>query len=273
MEKIFIFDIHHEFSIEEAWEELENAGVDILYSDEDPDGKEKKIICRLQSWPQQNEWMAKLTTVKAFNEEADLNIDWNSQWAEHGLNFHEGHVHVSIAGHVFLLKPGPGFGDASHPTTRLVLQLMEPSIRLKTVIDIGCGSGILSLAALQLDAKNVYAIDIDENAIRHTEANACLNCLEKKLWVGSTEEFLKKKIPPPCLGLMNMISSEQEIAWDSLAPFLNGIGINELITSGVLNEEKEDYTKRWKARGWKLVSSLQENEWYAFHFVRARENL
>ncbi len=79
-----------------------------------------------------------------------------------------------------LLKPGPGFGDLSHPTTSLMLKLMKlnlASMQAGAVLDVGSGSGILALAASLLGSGDVAGIDIDREANRHARKNARLNCL------------------------------------------------------------------------------------------------
>jgi ribosomal protein L11 methyltransferase len=75
-----------------------------------------------------------------------------------------------------MLDPGLAFGTGTHPTTALCLEWLD-SIDLsgKTVIDFGCGSGILAIAALKLGAKKVYAVDIDAQAIIATKENAKRN--------------------------------------------------------------------------------------------------
>ncbi len=106
-------------------------------------------------------------------------IDWEKQWEMHAIGFKKGVLTLPIAGFGDIyLKPGPGFGDLSHPTTRLALKLMPEYVKEKEVIDIGCGSGILSLAASAMGAKNVIGIDIDLGAIRHSIENQKLNKME-----------------------------------------------------------------------------------------------
>jgi ribosomal protein L11 methyltransferase len=77
---------------------------------------------------------------------------------------------------VLNLNPGLGFGTGAHPTTSLCLTwLAQQDLRGKTVIDYGCGSGILGLSALALGAKKVYAVDHDPQALTATRNNAQLN--------------------------------------------------------------------------------------------------
>ena len=158
-------------------------------------------------------------------------IDWNEQWALHAPNFKEGFAHVSLKESLsFKMTPGPGFGDLSHPTTRLMLAMLPEKIE-GIVIDVGCGSGVLSLAAKLLGANEVMGIDIDEGALDHAKENAKLNGLD--CFFGKT----LPKIPKNPLILMNMISSEQKIAWEALPIFER----YTLITSGYPKNEKEPH--------------------------------
>lgn len=261
---IYHFAIHPHVPVETAWMELEMAGIEVLYSDEDLDGHNKTIVCQLPSQLNQAEWLTNLPSIQSIQLAPALSIDWEAQWSEHGLDFRDGFVHVRIGAMEFVLKPGPGFGDASHPSTRLVLELMASAINPKqAVLDVGCGSGILSIAAAKLGAHRIYAIDIDPAAIRHTIENITLNNIENPLWVGSALELLEQNPKKPLLALMNMISSEQELAWESLAALHPHI--EACITSGILNEEKEAYLQRWQHRGWSVHKTLQEDDWIAFH--------
>src|SRR3990167_2553770 len=77
---------------------------------------------------------------------------------------------------VIQLDPGLAFGTGTHPTTALCLRwLAHASINKKSVVDYGCGSGILSLAALKLGADHVHAIDLDPQALQATQQNALHN--------------------------------------------------------------------------------------------------
>lgn len=88
------------------------------------------------------------------------------------------------------LDPGLAFGTGNHASTFLCLQwLGKINLKDKIVIDYGCGSGILGVAALLLGAKKVYATDIDPQAVLATKQNAELNGVLKHLYVGLPEEF------------------------------------------------------------------------------------
>ena len=88
------------------------------------------------------------------------------------------------------LDPGLAFGTGNHASTFLCLQwLGKINVKDKVVIDYGCGSGILGVAALLLGAQKVYATDIDPQAVLATKQNAELNGVLDKLYVGLPEEF------------------------------------------------------------------------------------
>ena len=164
-------------------------------------------------------------------------IDWKEQWALHSRYFHDDYLRVNLKkfggpDRLLKLEPGPGFGDLSHPTTRLTLQMMLPLIQDQIVLDVGCGSGILALAAAAAGARAVYGIDIDDAALLHAQRNAALNDL-KLVWCRPEKRI---QLDQEAWALMNMIRSEQAVAWHSLRALHSHIKTR--ITSGVLLEEK-----------------------------------
>ncbi len=89
-----------------------------------------------------------------------------------------------------LLDPGLAFGTGNHASTFLCLQWLDQTdLKDAVVIDYGCGSGILGIAALLLGAKQVYAVDIDPQALLATRQNAERNGVAERLWVGLPETF------------------------------------------------------------------------------------
>ncbi len=88
------------------------------------------------------------------------------------------------------LDPGLAFGTGTHPTTALCLEwLASHDLHHKTVIDYGCGSGILAVAAVLLDAKIAHGVDIDPQAITATESNALKNKVQDKIHCYLPEQF------------------------------------------------------------------------------------
>ncbi len=206
------------------------------------------------------------THVVLEKQTAAEEIDWQKQWADFAPRFHDGLAHIdlnTLGGPVLLLKPGPGFGDLSHPTTRLVLALMAPHVKDKIVFDIGCGSGILSIAAILLGAKQAYGIDIDEDAVAHSQENATVNKVEAKTNFSSTiaPEWVSDE---PLVIVMNMIESEQTAAWQSIPALHSKKAI--IITSGLLSSQREHYLQLAKSWGWRLLEESEEEGWIGFIF-------
>lgn len=95
---------------------------------------------------------------------------------------------------IVLLDPGLAFGTGQHPTTQLCLEWLAnnvPVLRDKVVLDFGCGSGILGIAAVKLGAKRLYAVDHDPQALLSTKNNALLNHINP----AKIEYLLPEKLP------------------------------------------------------------------------------
>lgn len=189
-------------------------------------------------------------------------IDWNEQWKLHAPNFKEGYVPIDLGlANPIKLIPGPGFGDFSHPTTQMMIKLLKTQPLNPTFIDIGSGSGILTLAALALGVEKAYGIEIEPDAVEHAKLNAKHNQLEAEFYLPNQFNIIPKG---PITITFNMIRSEQRQAWNSL-PQLHGHHGN-CFASGVLKEEQESYLLETAARGWILQSTLSNKGWLAFNF-------
>lgn len=141
------------------------------------------------------------------------------------------------------LDPGLAFGTGNHASTFLCLQwLGQTDVKDKVVIDYGCGSGILGVAALSLGAKKVYATDIDPQAVHATQQNAELNGVLDKLYVGLPEEFNTEfKGQQADVLLANILAGPLM----SLAPEFSTLikSAGEFALAGVIKEQVDDVSR------------------------------
>lgn len=271
--KYYALQLNETSPMDATWDMLTNAGFQLLYSDEVPPGghqKGKKMIY--------GHLPAKLTSDEILNQYPQIasieqiefdQIDWHAQW---GISDESPSIYFDLAEYStcsvegFTMIPGPGFGDLSHPTTRLVVRLMAPLVQGKYVIDLGCGSGVLSLAAVKLGAVGACGIDIEDDALQHAKANAKLNGLEQHCHFQLPTTPLQIPSHTPLILVMNMISSEQEQAWQSM-PALHSLSMF-CITSGLLRTQADQYIEACQSRGWQLIDCTHEEEWCGFIFQR-----
>lgn len=190
-------------------------------------------------------------------EEKEAQVNWEEQWSLFAENFKEGKAHISLGEQTLILVPGAGFGDLSHPTTYLMLEMMKEYVHSETVLDIGTGSGILALAALLLGARSAIGIDIDEAALKHAKQNAKINRLK-----ATFTKRIPSKIPSQNIVLMNMIFPEQK----ELGPDKLNRWAKLWIVSGILESQKSAYLKQAKKWGWKIISEHQKGEWLGWVF-------
>lgn len=267
----FCFIIKPDWEIDNAWNLLSEAGVEPLFSTEE-EGKGKEIIGNLPINIDLGSLKKSCPCIDQVAPYTLEEIDWSSQWENHGLDYHDGFVHIDLKNfdaktaldewQIVKMVPGPGFGDLSHPTTHLVLSLMGQHIDEKSVLDLGTGSGVLALCSVAMGAKEIFAIDIDPMALDHAAQNAEINHMESKIEFSLPETLKIGK--QPLFMLMNMIFSEQRQAWESVAPLHDQI--EWCITSGILVSERDSYLEQTTRWGWKLLQEKERDGWLGFHF-------
>jgi len=173
------------------------------------------------------------------------------------------------------IDPGMAFGTGTHPTTQLCLELLEEYFdassslitRHLSLIDIGCGSGILSIAALKLGADFALGVDIDEAAVKVSRENADVNGIaagQFTLGIGSVTEILEGSfgVRSAPLVLANILASVIiRLFADGLADLVAPGGV--LILSGILQEQVESVVSDAQAHGMELVEKRQMGDWAA----------
>jgi len=175
-----------------------------------------------------------------------------------------------------ILDPGMAFGTGLHPSTQLCLMAMEDVLRPgERVLDAGCGSGILSIGAVRLGARQVDAFDIDPIAVRATEENAALNELsvpinavissgpgEDPLWAqidGSRpiwDVILVNILPHVIIGLLE----------SGLHTYLAPGG--RMILAGIIEERESEVRTALARHGLRVVRRLTDEDWVSLVVVR-----
>lgn len=119
-----------------------------------------------------------------------------------------------------LMDPGLAFGTGYHASTRLCLQwLSKQDLQDKLVVDYGCGSGILAVAALKMGARYAYCVDIDPQAVTATRENATINGVETNLWAGLPHEFEEQHITTADVMIANILAKPLMTLAPSFATF------------------------------------------------------
>ena len=165
-----------------------------------------------------------------------------------------------------ILDPGLAFGTGTHPTTSLCLEWLAQNWPTgKTVIDYGCGSGILSLAACVLGASQIYAIDHDEQAVLATEQNTDLNPGAKEKMVIGLQDALPQSVQAD-LVIANILAKPLLSLYPVLLHHTKPGG--QLILSGLLESDKAAIVDCY-SQDFTLIECKQQDEWLRLEFLRA----
>ncbi len=180
------------------------------------------------------------------------------------------------------IDPGMAFGTGTHPTTQLCLELMEKYFddraqainhqlssmvnRPLSIIDVGCGSGILSIAAIKLGATSALGVDIDPGSIDNARENANANSIgdELILGVGSVQEILDDKFPfrKAPLVVANILAPVIIRLFNAgLAELIEEQGV--ILLSGILQEQAQNVIEVAHAKGLKMNEQKQMGDWVA----------
>lgn len=173
------------------------------------------------------------------------------------------------------IDPGMAFGTGTHPTTQLSLELIEKNIetlkdseifRVLNVIDVGCGSGILSIAALKLGAQTALGIDIDIESVRNARKNANKNSIGEEFIIGqgSVMDVLEGKFPfkrSPLVVANILAPIIIRLLDEGLADLMEPGG--RVILSGILDEQEGKVLDVAQAEGLALNERKQMGDWVA----------
>lgn len=168
------------------------------------------------------------------------------------------------------LNPGLTFGTGSHPTTQLCLELLEEVLRPgDRVLDLGCGSGILAIAALALGASRAVGVDIDPKAADVAFENAALNGIgPDRLSVYAGDVLADKKLAAKLEPGQNRVALANIVA-DVIIPlaakageFMTPDGV--FLTSGIIEGRQDEVRAALEANGFAIKRHLERSGWHAF---------
>jgi len=202
--------------------------------------------------------------------------DWAEAWKEHFPVMRVGRrlvirptwrEHASAAHDVVIsLDPGMAFGTGLHPTTRLCLALVEDLadegvLTAASVLDVGCGSGILSIAAGLFGAEHVLGVDTDPLAVETTRRNAALNELAQVIEARTGSVPLADDDRQFDVVLANLIAS---LLVDLAVPLFDAVRPGgRLVASGIFRDREPEVRRAFESAGLRVVGNRSETDWVA----------
>ena len=241
----------------------------IVYFDETMDIDEK--LRQIETFIANNDLVDReqITISKNIIDEED----WENEWKKHFHNFKVGRnffivpswefdqVAVSESDKVIKIDPGMAFGTGDHATTSLCLTLMEDIIEdHQKVIDVGTGSGILSIGAHLLGARNIKATDIDELSLKVATENIKLNDCSEDITV-EKGDLLKDENDQYDVVIANILAHIIDDMITDAYSHLNNDG--DFISSGIIVEKKDEIINHLEAVGFQVQETLVEDGWVA----------
>lgn len=206
-------------------------------------------------------------TMSEVNEE-----DWATSWKQyyHPVKISErftivptweDYTPVSTDELIIELDPGMAFGTGTHPTTVMCLQALEKVVQKgDEVVDVGTGSGVLSIGAAMLGAKNVHALDLDEVAVTSARENITLNKVDDTVEVfhGNLLDTVKE---PADVVVANILAEIIITFTDDAFSIVKPGGL--YVTSGIIGAKKEDVKDALEKSGFIIEEVLMMEDWVA----------
>ncbi len=190
-------------------------------------------------------------------------IDWNEQSALHSPFYANGRIEIPLPNaKVLTLLPGAAFGDASHPSTRLSLELLSGKVFGKSFLDIGTGNGVLALASALMGSTYAVGVEIDPDALLVAHQNCALNNLEQVVTIITPDQFVDSSYD---IVVANMTLGDQQNAFTHYQNSLKSAHC--IILSGLLQGQEEEAIKLLPS-GWQIEERICEGEWVALFLNR-----
>ena len=206
--------------------------------------------------------------------------DWANNWKQYFKPFPVGNKlyikpsweepTAEAAGRTILeIDPASSFGTGQHHTTRLCLELMENEITPATrLLDLGCGSGILSIAALLLGAKDAFACDIDDKCVGVAYENAALNGVGKEHYTVRAGDVLSDKRLQKEFGgdydviVANIVADVIIALAPQVGKLLKKGGI--FLCSGIIDDRAEEVREKLVEAGWTIEETRSSEGWFSY---------
>jgi ribosomal protein L11 methyltransferase len=207
----------------------------------------KKITIPYQNWNE--EWEKNFQIVEIDN------------WCVIKAPFHQIEKNYT---HIITVAPKMSFGTGHHPTTYLMMKAMkEIDFNGKSVLDMGSGTGILSILASKLGAKSIDAVDIEEWAFENCKENANLNNCDFNILLGN-ESVVPAKKYPIILANINKNILLQQLDFYSVHMEQNGT----ILVSGILSSDEKEITENFAQKGFNLIQIFTKENWLCIQFEK-----
>lgn len=230
----------------------------------------REMLARLKSLDADGEWGRLACELSGVQEE-----DWATAWKKYYKPVEIGSRLVICPSWedydnregraVMRLDPGMAFGTGTHETTRLCLECLEDTVTGgESVLDVGCGSGILSIGALLLGAKSAVGVDIDEIAVRVAGENAALNGVENaaRFFCGDLADKITGQYDVICANIVADVILR-------FAPQISGLlrKGGSLLVSGIIEAREEEVGAALTGLGFQLAGRLESGGWVCMKLI------
>lgn len=164
---------------------------------------------------------------------------------------------------VLHIEPGLAFGTGSHPTTRLCLETLEKYVKPgDLVLDIGCGSGILSIASLLLGADKAFGVDIDKLAVKTANENAKENGFDESRFTAVEGNLTDKVTGTYNIVVANIVADIIMQFNPQVGRYLKPDGI--YITGGIIDTREDEVLQSFEENGFEVKQRFEDKGWLVF---------
>ncbi len=261
-----------------AWEiaKIDLIDEELLQKDRD------KAFVHVYLPPQENPteavaFLSERYTAENISHEIDVSIcrnqDWENNWKDY---FHSLPVGNRLMIHpvwddnfdpgdrvVLDIEPGLAFGSGGHDTTKLCLETLENYVNEETtLLDVGCGSGILGVAGLLLGAQKAVGVDIDPLAVKKAWENAELNGFDSSKYTAYEGNLTDKVSGKYSVVVANIVADVIIMFCKDVGAFMQDDAV--FITSGIIDVREDDVVSAFEKYGFKVIERHENNGWLCF---------